>query len=127
VKPRQRLLICALLPAILGVTTYWLLRPTHSDDISKANFSRIHNGMQESQVEAVFGVPAGTYTDEVPVLFKNPSKGGTNVKSWKTWRGDHGAAFVGFDYRGEVIEKYFVQPLRASESFLGKLRRWLRL
>jgi hypothetical protein len=122
---KRRLIYLAIL-AVLGLAAVWLLWPAHGHRITQANFNQIQKGMQETDVEGILGVPEGTYTDGPPSLFKSPSKGGVS-KSWKTWRGDAGAAFIGFDRKGEVTEKYFVRPLRSYDSFLGKLRRWLGL
>jgi hypothetical protein len=124
----KRLRLWLVLVAVLGLGTFWLLRPTPLHRITEANSARIQEGMKESHVEAIFGVPEGTYTerDAAFLIFDDFSRDieVAPVASWRAWRADAGVAFVGFDEKGEVVDKRFI-PIHENVSVLERLRRWL--
>ena len=79
------------------------------DRVTRANYSRIKNGMTLCEVEAILG-PPGDYT-----AWPHPSRineveslkpiGGTGEE----WRGEQGLIQVGFDRNGRAEQADFVQ------------------
>jgi hypothetical protein len=136
-KRKRLLLIVGCLAAVLlaGYVTLWLTAPKQHR-ITQENISRIHKGMTEEAVEAVFGVPAGVYGKDggsggyfIPGVSWNIS-GQELIKrqGGKEWVGEDCALYVRFDDVGCVQEmrgSVFVQRDGRHESFLDNLRRWL--
>ena len=136
---RKRLLpIFGCLAAMLlaGYVTLRLTAPKQHR-ITRENIDKIHKGMTEEAVEAVFGVPAGVYGRDArtgayaamgPVVSR-AMIGLELIKrqGGKEWVGEDCALYIRFDDAGCVQEMHwgFVQPGGRHESFLDKLRRWL--
>jgi hypothetical protein len=124
----SRLLLLALVVAVAGV--YPLLAPT-PHRIDQAHFDLIEPRMTVGHVEAIFGVPAGSYdwAEQHPYLIVmiddfSHSLGlpaaappgqllwdgrwigeSREPVLWQTWICRHGAFTVGFDSQGEVLRK----------------------
>src|SRR5262245_19100309 len=132
-KRRRRLLIA--LAGVLAIALAWLatfvvLPPS---PITGANFARIKPGMTESEVEVIFGLPAGDYAsgplvplaslfttdrDTVPEAELSAELDMyrvTGKAAWdpdfgrvvKEWAGDEGVALIVF-HEGKVSGQQFV-------------------
>jgi outer membrane protein assembly factor BamE (lipoprotein component of BamABCDE complex) len=136
-KRKRLLLIVACLTAVL-LAGYVTLRVTAPKQhrITWENIDKIHKGMTEEAVEAVFGVPAGVYGQNARTgaYAVNPDVSRAMIgpdlikrQGGKEWVGEDYALYIRFDDAGCVQEMHvgFVQPGSRHESFLDKLRRWL--
>jgi len=81
--------------------------------------------MSEAEVETIFGGPEGNYQDR-PVGINVPRHPGRGLHR-KVWIGNDGAALVYFDKANRVGHVHFAPALDRDESFLGTVRRLLRL
>jgi len=113
--------------ALLGIAGFfsWKRFKERGKDITWENYERIHDGMTRSQVEAIFGVPAGDYRtrDPEPITFQTAGVEGT----LRAWLGDEGYALIWFDESDEVCYQLFrVDPGHyANESLFERLVRLL--
>ena len=123
-KRRRFFLSATVLAAVLvGGLAVLLFLPR--SPISQRSCDRIQIGMSEAEVETILGGPEGNYHDRqvdiniplspVPGLLR------------KVWIGNDGAALVYFDKANRVGHVHFAPALNRDESFLGSLRRLLRL
>ena len=137
-KHKRLLLIFGCVAAVLlaGYVTLRLTAPKQHR-ITRENIDKIHKGMTEEAVEAVFGVPAGAYgkdggTGAYAIMGPNVSRAMIGLdlikrQGGKEWVGEDCALYIRFDDAGCVQEMHvgFGQPGGGHESFLDKLRRWL--
>lgn len=111
--------------ALLGAFVPPLVLPPRPG-VTKANFDRIHKGMNKNEVHAILGMP-GSVSDSLRDI------------GWyaEAWSSDDGArACILFAGEGALdtiwspSTENFVNELRWSpltENIFDKLRRWLRL
>jgi hypothetical protein len=105
----------------------WLTAP--SNQISEESFRRLRVGMTEMEVDEVFGVPPGDYEIVTKETRSYPSTGGLFIPrvpaTEKVWRRGGLIISVWFD---DAAGKVIHSRMRGewSESFLDKLRRYLR-
>jgi hypothetical protein len=114
---RKRLILAtvALSVAVYIVLTVLALQPPRHG-LTKANFDRVEDGMSLLDVETIFGgMPR----------YGNQSPQGQLYFTW-VWQGDDGAGAIitVFGNKG-VTHKQWIPP--SEETFLDKIRRWLRL
>ena len=112
----------ALLAVVVG---FWLTAP--EDRLNRAGYRAIALGLDERQIEAVLGRPAGDYRVG-QVLYgtatDDAGDAGRAVRS-SEWRGNDGLVMVSFDAAGRSVGKTFVPVGQRSLSPAVALRRWL--
>lgn len=135
---RRRLLLKTGLVALLGVAAFvgylWWTIP--SSGINRTSANRIREGKSLHEVEAIIGLPAGDYrtkefslrttavaqitvADELVRVVK--ARNGLRIEEWLS---DEGAIVVAVDREEQVFRSVWVS---FSDSFLDKVRAWLRL
>jgi hypothetical protein len=99
--------------------------PRHFIDVE--HLGRIKKGMTQEEVEAIFGVPPGTYTKKRSVSFDTNSFGMLGAgKRVEQWTGDQGRVVVGFDEQGAVMFILFIVYSEVQgPSFLQQVQTWL--
>lgn len=131
-KLKIRLLAVAVLIPIVS-SAMWLLRPEPT--IGPASYERIKLGMTEAEIEAVIGLPPGSYYGSadrkaesrtqkgVPTL---PSSGYHRSAEW--WGTQYGI-IVAFDKSGAAVGccLFDVRLTREPSGLLDHLRYWLGL
>jgi hypothetical protein len=110
--------------AVMGWLALWLNSPRHR--INEDTVKLIKNGMTQGDVEAIFGIPPGHYTDGG--FYFDHSLHNPPTQDRKEWVGKDVAVDVFFDASGKVLRvDHFRVTRSGNEPFLAKLRRWLRL
>jgi hypothetical protein len=137
---RKRLLlflVCLVSVLLAGYVTLGLTAPGHR--IAEKQIQAINIGMSEAEVETILGAQAGDYTSGQgeglfmfnPRTAESPFFSGPDLvkrRGGKFWIGEEAAVWVQFDDAGQVVEilSGVVIP-SGNESFLIKLRHWLRI
>ncbi len=124
-KLTRKQLIAA--PSVLGLfaVALFLLWPG-PDPGTRATYDRIQNGMTESEVEAVVGLPPGDYAT-APTEYDRGTAGFEEFKAIPglvQWSGDEGTILVGFDFSWRVAKKAYWPAVGKTEK--STLRSWLR-
>jgi hypothetical protein len=123
-KRRRFFLSVAVLAVVLAGGLAVLIFLPRSP-ISQRNCDRIQLGMSEAEVESILGGPQGNHQDrQVDINVPLPPRQGLFMK---VWIGNDGAALVYFDKANKVGHVHFAPALNRDDSFLGRIRRWLRL
>ena len=107
--------------SIALVMTLFLLIITRMNPENKAKFAKIESGMTEGQVDAIMGVPPGTYTTKQPFVVVI---GSPNATRYSYWHFDDGSGMVSFDSDGKVFITKWNDHL--DPSLLEKVRNHLR-
>ena len=127
---RRPLILCLAVLLVLGPAGFWwvrwLARPVHR--ITPENIDQIYVGMTRKEVEALFGVPPGTYARGKAslVIFHHNEP----VEEWMLgpvdeWVGEEAAVMVYFNESGLVSHHRRTAVATVEEAFHEKLRRWL--
>jgi hypothetical protein len=121
-RKRLRLLLVGIALVLLGgLLTLWLAVPKHR--VNWDSYATVEIGMTRDQVDAVFGVPPGDYSNgEGATLL--PDDWGDGCERWVC---DDWMFYIDFDERNRVREKSHSRRVQFKMSFLGKVRHWLGL
>ncbi len=128
---RRRILLGAVAVALLGWGGFflflWLTSPTPG--VTWDNFHRLRVDMSARDVEALLGKPNETFQAQANWTVKVWRKGVIIQLSFAGDRLDSGgcASPTHLHEWGKVEVSGQVEPLHKGESFLDRIRRWLRL
>ena len=124
-KRRRLLLLMGLVTtaATMGCLALWLTSLRHR--INEESVKLIQEGMTQADVQAVFGVPPGDYSNGGIPIYSRDSDWLEPVDR-KEWIGDAVAVEVFFDSAGKVLHVYQNQVAQfPDESLPTRVRHWL--
>ena len=125
---RRRLLFgCTVLLVVVVVAMLpSLYRKINPPAVSRERFERLKKGMSREEVEAIIGVPPGTYETE-----RRISIGTFGLHRGDHWQGDEGIITVTFDATGHAVYFSFINADEYSTpdevGLLDRLREWLKV
>jgi hypothetical protein len=120
-KKRIQLTFIVVFGLMAGPYIAWRsLEPVHR--ITSSSFSQIRSGMTQTEVEAIFGVPPGDYSDRSkhyliwisPDLL--PDGGRTEI-----WRAPNAVCHVYFDQEGKVL---FYNAVEVRSTWFDQIKNW---
>jgi hypothetical protein len=128
---RRRAIYCgsALAFFLAGSLSLWLWT---RERITEENFSRIHAGMTQKDVENILGGPPGDYRrqksietyykmEEHPVIVKV----GPSSALHPVWWGTEGSIELDLSEDGRVQWTWYLYPLHSETTFWDRVRSWL--
>jgi hypothetical protein len=127
-KRRLTWYVLGLLLVLLAAGFGWIVAGQQVH-VTEEAYGRVQKGMTETEVEAIFGGPAGDHTtgpvtfmgrlDELsmPMDLLELAEG----HSKKTWKSDEGQVHVEFDAGGHVAAMHWSWPA-TKPTFLERLR-----
>ena len=121
-KPRYFWLAFA---ACLGLVVVWLFRPhPPAHRINQESYDKIQIGMSPEEVEAIFGVPPGSYSTKKGSVCLTCTPGFLAGQTTELdWISDEAVIQVWLNDEKKVI--YCEGTLFADETVFDQLRRWL--
>ena len=125
---RRRLLIgfATLLVVVVVAMLPSIYRKINPPAVSRERFERLKKGMSREEVEAIIGVPPGTYETE-----RRISLGLFPIPPGEIWNGDEGIIDVCFDDTGHAVYLSFFNAdeysIPAEVGLLDRLRAWLKV
>jgi hypothetical protein len=133
-RKREWLLLFVSIMLLIAGAACWILTSPRSSQFT-AKFDMLKDGMNEEEVEAILGGPAGDYRTgetrppEIGLFVVGPQHSwcpGTPLET-KVWYGDDGDFTLYFNFQGEVVDKAFSPMELVDPPIREKIRRWLGL
>ena len=124
---RKRWVVVLMVATCLGVVGFAAYLRTCAMAINKEIVAKIENGMTLAEVEAILGGPARDESNALALggyCRAEPDRSDWSIKEWIS---DDAAVAVWFGDDEFVTDSTEFTILRQHESYLDKVRRWLRL